>query len=80
LPTNRLRDQLARVVFAAAVMEAGTTDSNHPDSSTAKAASYYCILMCVAAGSDSSLQDLWHWPEAQALILERHAANLIGCP
>jgi hypothetical protein len=39
-------------------METGTADSNHPDSSTAKAASYYCIIMHLAAGSDLSLQDL----------------------
>ena len=68
----------ARVAFAAAIMEARTADGDRPDSSTAKAASYHCTPMRVAAGSDSSLQDIWHWPEPQALILERHAANLIG--
>ena len=70
----------ARVAFAAAVMEVGEGGSNHPDSSTAKAAGYYTILTMVASGTDQSLQELWHWTEAQALILERYAAKPIGGP
>ena len=55
-----------------------TAPTPPPQKPPASSGSYYCILMRAAAGSDRSLQDIWHWAEAQALILERHAANLIG--
>ena len=70
----------ARVAFAAALAEVGHGEASQPDSSTAKAASYYAILATVASGFDRGLQDAWHWPEAAALTLERFAARLIGGP
>jgi len=56
----------ARVAFAAAIMEARMADGDRPDSSTAKSASYHCTPMRVAACSDSSLQDIWHWPQGSS--------------
>lgn len=70
----------ARVAFAAALAKVGHGEASQPDSSTAKAASYYAILATVASESDRGLQDAWHWPEAAALTLERFAARLIGGP
>jgi hypothetical protein len=68
----------ARVAFLAALIEGTDCVQFSPDSSTAKAARYYNILLAVVAGASDPLRSLWHWSDEQVTLLHRFCTVLVG--
>jgi hypothetical protein len=67
-----------RVAFAAALIEGTDWVQFSPDSSTAKAARYYNILLVVVVGSNDLLRSSWHSSNEQVALLHRFGTALIG--